>query len=1008
MLRFLLLRPIAIIMTLIAALAFSVLSFYKLPISLLPSIDVPEITISVNYPNGSPEEIENNILKPIRENMLTLEGLKVSESLAQSETGKVSLRFEYGTPMTLAFIEANEKIDRLTSKLPKDLERPLVIKSNSSDIPIIRLQVIPRAENDMTSLSELSTKVLKRRLEQIEGVGIVDINGLQKNIIRISPDYATLRSLNLTERDLSRSIEEANLDLGSVSVKDGNYRYFLKLSSKLQSAKEIEDIPIILPDTTGIIRLRQIAAVYYEPERPLGFHLFGTKQGIVITVHKQSQARLPELMPVLYEAVEQFKKDYPQLDFYTTQDQSLLLTLSIQNLSQALVLGGAFAFAVLFLFMRGWREPLIMGIVLPISLILAFSVFYLFGLSLNIISLSGLALGLGMLVDNSIVVIDNIMLKRKEGKNVMDSCVHGTQEVIVPLFSSALTNLAVFLPLIFLSGLTGALFYDQAISVTAILFVSILCTFIFVPLLFLILFRKRSLDQREDSRLFHLMKNGYERSFQYVWNHKKRSLMLMSILFPISIILLIVLPKEGFPELERKETVISIDWNEPIDAIECRNRVVTFLNDNALSNCISEAETGYQQFMLSNQKHSIQHAQVYFAFDNQKQKEEADQLLKKYLSERFPLAVAEFRPAPNAFEQIFSSNQPFFEARFRNVKAKKPLSIELSDSLIHQIKHQHSIELGKGFETETMVFLHIDFNKIKSYQISYAALVEQLKIAFSEYLITDFKNFGEVTPVVFEQQPGDFETVLGNLEVRSANGTNYSVQEFVTFDLRESFKNITSDASGIYQSISLSHFENENETMRAFSSLAKSKSLIVDFEGEWLERKGNFNQLAIIMIVSLLLMYFILTAEFESLTQPLLVMITIPLGFAGSLILLWSMGGSLNIMSGIGLVVVLGIIDNDAILKIDRINRLREHLPLDKAIKQAGLDRLKPIVMNTFTNVLAVTPILFSQGLGSDLQRPVAITTIGGLIVGTLTALYFVPVIYWYVYKDSPANQAQS
>jgi multidrug efflux pump subunit AcrB len=999
MLRFLLQRPIAVIMALIAALSLSILAFYKLPVSLLPPIDVPEITITVLYTNGSPEEIEQNILKPIRESVLTLNGLKNSESIAHSETGKVSLRFEYETQMDLAYIEVNEKIDRLTSILPKDLERPLVIKSSTSDIPIVRIQVIPSVENDMISLSELSTKVLKRRLEQIEGVGLVDINGIQKSIIRVSPDYASLRSLNLTVLDIARSIKETNLDLGSLSVKDGNYRYFLKLSSRLNSPKEIEQLPIILPDAAGTIRLKQVASVDYEPEKPHGFHLFGTAQSIVITVHKQAQARLPELMPVLYEAVEQFKKDYPQLDFRTTQDQSLLLTLSIQNLSQALVLGGAFAFAVLFLFMRGWREPLIMGIVLPISLILAFSIFYLFGLSLNIISLSGLALGLGMLVDNSIVVIDNIMLKRKEGENVLDSCVVGTQEVIVPLLSSALTNLAVFVPLIFLSGLTGALFYDQAISVGAILFVSILCTFIFVPLLYMIFFRNKSMEQQEDSRFFLAMKKGYEYSFQYVWKHKKISLLLMSMLLLIGAILLLVIPKQGFPDLERTETVISIDWNEPIDAKECRNRVVSLLNDNTASIKLAEAEIGYQQFMLSNQKHSVQHAQIYLAYTSQKQKEAADKTLKRYLSERFPIATIEFMPAPNAFEQIFSSSQPFFEARFRNAKSKKPISIELTDSLIYQIKSQYPIELGKGFETETMVFLQVDFNRIKNYQISYNSLIERLKIAFGEYLITDFKNFGEVTPVVFNQQPGDFETAIRNLEVTSENGSNYPVSEFVTFSLRENFKNITSDASGIYQSVNLDNLENEKKTESDFSSFAISQSLMVDFEGRLFENKKNFNQLVLILIVSLLLMYFILTAEFESLTQPLMVMVTIPMGFAGSLILLWSMGGSLNIMSGIGLVVVLGILDNDAILKIDRINRLREHLPLEKAIKQAGLDRLKPIVMNTCTNVLAITPILFSTGLGADLQRPIAITTIGGLLVGTMTALYFVPLMYWYLNK---------
>jgi multidrug efflux pump subunit AcrB len=216
MLRFLLLRPIAVVMVLIASLALSVLAFFQLPVSLLPGIDVPEITVSVQYPNAPPEEIEQNILKPIRESMLTLNGLKGVESIARQENGTVSLSLEYGMDMNLAYIETNEKIDRLTSALPASLDRPQVVKTNTSDIPVARIQVIPSREEDHLVISELTLNVLKRRLEQLEGIGLVDVNGTQQTVIRVAPDYAALRSLNLTESDITQTIENANLELGSL------------------------------------------------------------------------------------------------------------------------------------------------------------------------------------------------------------------------------------------------------------------------------------------------------------------------------------------------------------------------------------------------------------------------------------------------------------------------------------------------------------------------------------------------------------------------------------------------------------------------------------------------------------------------------------------------------------------------------------------------------------------------------------------------------------------------
>ncbi len=997
MLRYLLSRPIAISMSLLVALALSVLAYQTLPVSLLPALDVPQITITVRYPNGSPEEIEQSILKPIRESMLTLTGIKTSESIAQNETGRVTLQFDYGTAMNLAYIEANEKIDRLTAILPRNLERPIVFKATTADIPIARIQVSTGPEDWITT-SELATKVLKRRLEQLDGVGLVDINGTVTKVIRVEPRYDVMQSLLVTEQHILQTIANANLELGSLSVKDGNYRYYLKLNAQVATPQELELLPVSLPNQRMVL-LKEIAHIYSEPERALGFHLFKNELALAITVHKQTQARLPELMPRIYAVVEQFKQDYPQQTFAITQDQSLLLTLSIENLSQALVWGGVIAFAVLFLFMRGWREPVIMGIVLPLSLLLAFSVFYVFNISLNIISLSGLALGLGMLVDNSIVVIDSIMLKRKEGFAVLDSCVAGTQEVIVPLISSALTNLAVFAPLILLSGITGALFYDQAVSVAAILSVSLLCTFLVVPLLYLLLFRNRQPEQQPDSWLFITMLNGYKKSFSWIWQHKLISLLAMGALIPIAFLLLYFLPKAGFPEIERTETILSIDWNEPIDALECRSRVENFLTTNQNLYELSEAEIGYQQFLLSPENYSVQHAEIYLRFTSQESKQAGDKALKTYFDQRYPRASVLFQHAPNAFEQLFTSTQPLLMARLRDVKSKRPLSVTRADSLLNIITTD-LLKPGKGFEKETMVFVRINPDKLQQYGVAYATVLDKLKLAFGNYLITDFTDFGEVTPVLFTPFTGDLPQALGELYVTASNNKTYALHELVTVQLQENYKYITADASGIYQSLETNAHSDLDAFKKSIQTNAVNAGLVADYSGQWFTNQETFKQLGFILLISVALMYFILTAEFESLKQPLLVMLTLPLGLAGSLLLLWLTGGTLNIMSGIGLIVVLGVLDNDAILKIDRINRLRKTLPLETAIKQAGVDRLKPIVMNTFTNVLAITPIIFATGLGADLQRPVAVTAIGGLIVGTFTALYFVPLLYWYLTKE--------
>jgi multidrug efflux pump subunit AcrB len=352
------------------------------------------------------------------------------------------------------------------------------------------------------------------------------------------------------------------------------------------------------------------------------------------------------------------------MTFSITQDQTQLLTLSLQNMKSSLLWGGLFAFAVLFLFMGNWREPLIMGIVLPVSLLLAFSLLWSFGVTLNIISLSGLALGLGMLVDNSVVVIDSIMMKRRLGVGVIQSCIAGTSEVMAPLLSSALTNLTVFIPLIFMSGITGDLFYDQALSVAAILLASMFCTFVLVPLMYLILFRDRVISTKEDSRFFLWMRGLYHRSFLFMWKHKKATLMTVLLLFPISGLLYLYLPKQAFPNIERKETIISVDWNEPIGLDENRIRIEVLANFSGAQ--VSEADAGFRQYVFGVEQYPVHHATLYLMFKSNAEREVANQRIANWF-QRYPKAQFSLNNAPNPFEQVFTRHGPIVEARFRDV-----------------------------------------------------------------------------------------------------------------------------------------------------------------------------------------------------------------------------------------------------------------------------------------------------------------------------------------------------
>ncbi|MFT7055331.1 MAG: multidrug efflux pump subunit AcrB [Roseivirga sp.] len=1018
MVKFLINRPVAVFLSFLGILFFSFLALRELPVSLLPNIEVPSIIVKVNYPNNPPSIIENSILRPIRNELNALNSLKSVESIANSETGLVKLQFEFGTRMDLAYIEINEKIDRLQETLPRDMDRPQVVRINTSDIPIIRIQVIPKEGTDYIEVSELVERVLKKRIEQITGVSIVDINGQQGNFISINPDLDKLKAFRISEQQIASVLQGANQELQQLSIKDGQYRYFVRMANRLDNLEEIEKLPILNAEG-DVISLKEIADINYAPEKRLGFHLSNKNDALVVTVHKQANAKMTELTPLVYEAVENFKIDYPQTDFELTQDQSLLLNAGINNLKTSLIYGGIFAFAVLFLFMGNVRMPIMMGITLPISLLISFLFFFTFGLSINIISLSGLALGLGMLIDNSIIVIDNITRKRKDGLTIVDACVEGVNEVMTPLISSVLTTLAVFVPLVFLNGLSGALFYDQALSVAIILGTSLMVSFILLPLLYRKFFENLKKPIKEDSRLFRGILKLYKATFKVVWKFRTLSLTLLTLLIPLAYILVMNAEKQGLPKIEKTESLVTIQWNEPLDALENKKRIGQLLED-LNSNALSESDIGLKQFLLSERNNSIESAEIYFSAESDQGKVSLENEISIYLEKKYQNASFQIEDAPNAFDQIFNSNQKFFIAKWKKLAGGERINEEILASLqseIDQITNQPS-RVGSGFQFGESIEAIIDNQALSFYGISENTLKTALSNALDGYLVTEIRRFGEVTPIRVQRGDDDFRTKLQGMTVIGRRNQEYPLSTFVKFQFSKDTKAVTADRTGIYQSIEWEALDESTieKLTNELPAKAAQYGLTIDFDGNYFEGRENLSQLIFILVISILLLYFILAAQFESLVQPLIVILTLPLGVSGALLVLMATGGSLNVMSAIGIIVMLGIMVNDAILKIDTINRLREQHSkknetlsdehpktqrqiLAFAISKTGEIRLKPILMTSITTILALLPVIFSSGIGADLQRPLVFTVIGGLTIGTFTALFFVPLAYWVVAK---------
>jgi multidrug efflux pump subunit AcrB len=993
-------------MSFVVLFSLSGLAYWQLPVSLLPAIEVPQIIIKVNYPNASPAQMEQNVLRPIRESLLTLYKLKNVESEASAETGKIELRFEFGAPMHLAYIEVNEKIDRLLAQLPRELPRPQVIRINTADVPIVRLQVIPKNENNFVEISELADKVLRKRLEALAGISLVDLNGQQRNQISIRPDYVQMQALGVGEAEILQTLQTSNRDLGSLSVKDGQYQYFVKINRQLTDIESIKQLSVVGSEGK-LVPLKALAQVDYEPSKPQGFHLFNQQSALVVTIHKQAQAKLPKLMPLLYQTIETFKKEYPQVDFRLTQDQSFILDTAIFNLELDLLLGGILAFLVVLLFLGSWRISFLIGLILPSSLVLSFLGFYVFGISFNIISLSGLTLGLGMTIDNAIIIFDNIGRYRSQQMPIFAACVRGTREMIPPLLSSAITTGGIFLPLIFLSGLAGALSYDQAVAVGAILAASLLVSFLLLPLLYLLFFQNQINFTPKENWIYRQLEKLYQKSHH--WTFRNRHIvfpimLIISVLSPLSFYLLDI---EALPQLVKNDSLFKINWNEPIEVYENRRRIEQLLQNFRDKYALSETDLGIGQFLLQNEENSLQTAQVYLQFANPTQKTKIEQLIYQNLRQNYPQAQIELLDAPNTFDLLFQNKLPYWEARFQNQIPLNPIPLTQIDStfrVVQQNFKDFSFQTNQTQVSETQAILEINLSELAHYQVNKDKLLNTLENALGSTLLTEVKSFGENIPIRLSENQIDFNTRIANLMIRNDSGYVYPIRQFVNTKFDLNYKKLWADKTGIYHSIALSKQIPTPELQNYIKQMSLSNGFSVSFQGQLYENQYLALQISIILWVSVLLLYFVLAVEFESLIQPVIVLLTLPLGFAGSFGLLWLSGNSLNIMSGIGLVVMLGIIDNETILKIDTYNRLRKTLPLEEAILQGSATCFKPVLMTSLTNILALLPILISSGLGADLQIPFAIAIIGGLSIGTFMALYFVPLAYYTLKAYRPSR----
>ncbi|MDR3265951.1 MAG: efflux RND transporter permease subunit, partial [Tannerella sp.] len=810
MIKFLIQHPIAVFMAFLAMVVIGVITYLTLPVSLLPDIAIPDITVQVAMPNASARELENTVVSSLRTNLMQVNKLRDIKSETRDESAILNLRFEFGSNINLAFIEVNEKIDASMGYLPRGVERPRVIKASATDIPVFYLNLTLKEANEnkakFLEMSSFAETIIKRRIEQLPEVSMVDVTGVVTSEVRITPDMNKFETSGFTLNDLEAAISTNNIEAGSMIIRDGYFEYNVKFSTLLHSVEDIENIYVRKSDR--LYQLKDICKVEMTPVEERGYSIVNGKRAVTLAIIKQSEENMENMKQSLTNTINYFKRLYPELDFSINRNQTELLDYTISNLKQNFTIGLILICIVAFFFLGDAKSPSIIAICMMASLIVSFLFFYLFGKSINIISLSGLILALGMMIDNAIITTENISQYKEKGLSLENSCIQGTTEVLSPILSSTLTSIAVFLPLIFLSGIAGALFIDEAFAVSIGQLTSYLTGAMLLPVLYKLMYSKTfikkdlgiSLKKHQD-RTNKVLFGLYDNLLKFTFRYKTLNALIFAAVFPLCALMFNVIPKSGMPAVEQVELLTFIDWGENIHLDENLRRTEELCKEVNATTIEHSAYIGRQDYILDNErKMSSSECEIYLKAQNRQLALESHQKIEKLIKSKYPQAVATYSPPETVFEKIFVTGESELVTHLYPLnKTKMPEASEIKAIQEQLDKVSGDKSIGVTFDEEMNIVT--DRSKLMLYNVSYNEIEKVIKTAFRDNEVALLRSYQQFLPISIEGDKKSINEILNNTLVNvQSEGSELKIplNSLVTVSASEGMKTIVSGKNGEY------------------------------------------------------------------------------------------------------------------------------------------------------------------------------------------------------------------
>jgi HAE1 family hydrophobic/amphiphilic exporter-1 len=1024
-------RPVAVAMLFLAIGVLGVISYVRIPIDLLPDVAYPRLVVYTQYPDVGPAEVERFVTEPVERGVSRVPGVERVESVSREGISLVTLRFSWGTDMDFAALNVREQLDNLRDQLPEMAGRPIVLRTDPNSEPIMAISV--SGTTDLGALKDLAESVLKRRLEQIDGIAEAAIAGGLEREIHVEVDPRLLETYELTTENVLGALAAANQSAPGGTVLRGRYRYALRTLGEFETVEQIAAVPIVranVSDTTAaaVVTVGDVATVEDGFRDRESMARYNGAESVGLLLFKESGANTVRVTERVHVVLDQLRGQYRDLSINVATSQAGFITEAIANVVQALVFGGLLAFLVLFLFLRDPRYPVIVALAIPISVIATFSLLDLAGVSLNIMSLGGLALGVGMLVDNSIVVLENIFRHREEGEGPERSAVLGAEEVQGAITASTLTTISVFGPIIYVEGVAGELFGDLSFAVAFALLASLLVALTLLPVAaarwvaatagtpggmarqvlrvgfgaaargFGTLFGP---SLRWFDRRFLRFAEWYHRVLERALDRRGRVVGYAAALLAVGVLLGAVLDRDVLPDVDQGAFTVRLDLprGTPIEetAVAAARVEAVFLADPDVEAVFTRVGRQEAVAGVSDEESGLHTAALDVRLKQDARTQSVLGRVRPRLSGFPPEALTIETGTATALGKLLGGTEADLAVRVRGEELDAAYAhARAVAGRIADIPSLTNVRLGTE-EGQPEIRVEIDRERAAAYGVEPRTIATTVEQYMRGEIATEFVDFDEKVPVLV-RLPEDERRSLETLRLLRVNGI--PLRELVNTheqvgpaEIRrlEQARVVT-----VYADVASGGLDAAvGSVQEALVAVPASRGLRVEIGGANEERDRSFRDLAFAFGLALLLVYMILAAQFESFIHPFTILLSVPLATVGAALALLLTGQGLNTMSLIGLVILIGIVVNDAIVKVDFINQMRaQGLELRAAILEAGRVRLRPIVMTTATTVLGLTPMAFGFGRGADLRAPLAIAVIGGLISATALTLVVVPVAY--------------